>query len=99
MEGAMREAMIICPVSDNQGHSLEHVRSHVEHEMAKAFGGVTTTSSSGSWVSPKGELITEPVWQIVSAMDETQANDDALQDIAQYVLREGKQQAVYMRKA
>lgn len=95
----MREAMVICPMKDNEGVSLEAVRMYAEHEMSTAFGGVTTTASSGSWVSPQGELITEPVWQLVSAMDANEKNDATLKSIAKRILRHGKQQAVYMRAA
>lgn len=95
----MREAMVICPQHDNAGKSLQHVRHYAELALSRAFGGCTTTQGKGSWVDPKGELITEPVWCLTAAYEPNVVNDHSLAQIARYIGAEGKQQAVYTRYA
>jgi hypothetical protein len=93
----MREALIICPQHDNAGKSLQHVKHYAELALCKSFGGCTVSSAKGSWVSPQGELVTEPVWQLVAACDETVAAHNTLRSIANYIGHEGRQDAVYVR--
>jgi hypothetical protein len=95
----MREGLIIVPQHDNDGHSLQHVKHYAELALAKSFGGVTVNSAKGSWVNPRGELVTEPVWQMTVAYDPTPANDAKLASVARYVGHEGKQHSVYLRYA
>jgi len=96
----MKEAMVICPQRDNDGHGLGHVKHYAVLSMCKAFGGCTVSSAQGTWEAPDGTLVTEPVWQLVSAYDEAdKANDAKLTSVALYIGHEGKQQAVYTRYA
>jgi hypothetical protein len=95
----MREGLLIVPQRDNDGKSLQHVRHYAELALAKSFGGVTVSNAKGSWVSPSGELVTEPVWQLVAAYEPTAQNDAKLDSVARYVGHEGRQQAVYVRHA
>lgn len=95
----MREACIICPQHDSAGHSLQHVKHYAEKALCNAFGGCTTLSAKGSWVDPRGELITEPVWQIIAAYEPNVTDDHKLASVARYIGHEGKQQAVYVRYA
>jgi hypothetical protein len=93
----MREALIICPQHDNDGKSLQHVKHYAELALCKAFGGCTVSSAKGSWVDPQGNLISEPVWQLVAACDASADNARKLESVARYIGTEGKQQAVYLR--
>ena len=95
----MREALIICPQHDNEGNSLQRVKHYAELSLCKAFGGCTVSSAHGSWVDPNGKLVSEPVWQLVSACEPSPENEAKLENIARYIGREGRQQAVYLRHA
>lgn len=95
----MREGMVVCPQHDNARRSLQHVKHYAEIALSRAFGGVTAIAAKGSWVNAQGELIQEPVWQLVSAYEPSQANDETLAKVARYIGGEGKQDAVYVRYA
>jgi hypothetical protein len=86
-------------MKDNNGKPLDHIRMEVEQALSRAFGGVTVVNAHGSWVSPKGELISEPVWQLITAYEPSQAGDDTIRHAANHILIHGEQQQVYTRNA
>jgi hypothetical protein len=93
----MHESLIIVPQCDNDGKSLAALRDSIASQMCDSFGGVTETDSRGLWKDHDGKLFSEPVTELVSAADDTQANRAALESLARQVLSDGRQKAVYLR--
>lgn len=94
----MREAMLIAPVNDNNGASLRGELDQTVATLIDTFGGVTISDAFGSW-SNGGKVVTEPVKQLVVAMDQTPENDSKFRFIAESFGRLARQLAVYVRYA
>ena len=95
----MRESVVICPVTDNDGRSLEALRDLATMALADRFGGCTVREARGCWVCPKGKLYSERVWELVSAYEPSAAHNAALRRIALMIGIEGRQLAVYCKFA
>lgn len=93
----MREAMIILPQFDNDKQPLKSVRAHLARALMHAFGGCTITTAHGSWLDDKGHPVIEPVWQLVSACDDTKANVQSIRALAIDAGHKAKQAAMYIR--
>lgn len=95
----MREGLLVIPQADNSGTPLNGVLASAQTFLANTFGGCTTREARGAWVSPSGELFNEPVWEVVAAYEPSPEHDRTLRNLAGYVGKVGKQQAVYLRYA
>ena len=93
----MREAMIICPTCTNDGADMSLIQRKAVAMMVDAFGGCTVTEAYGHWRNDAGEIMSEPVWQLVSAAVNGASARSTLQDIARYVCDAGRQYCVYAR--
>lgn len=93
----MREAMVILPQFDNQHRPLKHVRAMLTKRLMRAFGGCTVRSAHGSWLDDKGHPVIEPVWEIVTACDDTPTNAAAIRASALQAGEMAEQQAMYCR--
>jgi len=92
----MREGMVICP----RGRKYHAVMMQARDQLIDAFGGCTITASVGSWRGATGQVITEPVWQLVVAYNPFyKVSRLPMERVAQFIGREAKQQAVYVRYA
>lgn len=93
----MREARIILPKIDNNGHDLASAHAALARDICRAFGGVTASDTRGMWVGYDGTLYDEPGTAYDVAMDATEENAATLRDLA---VRYGQlcgQEAVYVR--
>lgn len=95
----MREAMIIVPKADNDGRDMLDVQRVVATRLVKAFGGATIREAFGAWEGPDGQIVSEPVWEVIAACEPDYANEVTLRLIARYVGEAARQWAVYMRHA
>lgn len=95
----MREGMVICPKKDNAGHPLPHVRRKAIEMMVRAFGGCTSRDAIGHWRDGAGEVLTEPVVELVSAYEPGPNGNASLRQVARWIGEAAKQQAVYIRTA
>ena len=69
-------------------------KSLLEH-VADKFGGYTLSRTSGGWVAPDGQLITEPSWRLeIIAVDDSPHNLARIKEIAQRIKREEHQESV-----
>ena len=93
----MREAMIICPKASNDGASLALVQRKAIGAMVDAFGGCTVADAFGHWRDDSGAVVSEPVWQLIAAADDTADNDAALREIARDIGSAGRQWCMYVR--
>jgi hypothetical protein len=92
--------MIVCPKADNAGVCLKSVRDVALGYLVDKFGGATVRDAVGIWRDPKtGHLHNEPVWELVSAYEPSQASHNVLQGVAQWLGEAGRQEAVYVRFA
>lgn len=96
----MREAMVICPMQDNEGTSLGEVRKAAVRMLVEAFGGCSVVPAEGAWRNDAdGSIVEEPVWQLIAACDGTNDCARKLDDVARFIGRAAKQWAVYVRYA
>jgi hypothetical protein len=93
----MREALIICPLHDNSGHDLASVCDSAVRSLVSAFGGCTLSNAFGHWRNDRGHIVSEPVWQLVSACTTDEASRAMLRSVALMILHTGRQDAVYLR--
>lgn len=94
----LREAKVIVPEFDNDGNSLSEVHEWVSGALNDAFGGVTVTKGDGAWRGPSGKLYKEPVLLFLVACSPLEEDSyKELRAVVAYVLRNGKQKAVYVQ--
>lgn len=94
----MREARVILPMYDNDGHSLEHVHTYLKQQLCLAFGGYTAIKSFGGWMDRKtGKLYEEEGTAYDIACDDTQVTKDVLLGLAQILINLASQEAIYLR--
>ena len=95
----MREALIICPRHDNEGNTLEGLRAMAVAALVTAFGGCTVQEAFGHWADATGRVVSEPVWQLVTACVHSDDTADTLRSVAEMIGKLGRQWAVYVRLA
>ena len=95
----MREAMVICPKRDNSGKPLPHVRRKATEMLVRAFGACSTRDAIGHWQDGNGNVVTEPVSELVAACDDSAQANATLRQVAQWIGDAANQQAVYVRFA
>jgi hypothetical protein len=88
----MREAKLILPVYDNRGISLVNVHEALHAKLAHHFKGYTATTADGGW---KGG--SEPVIVYTIAMRNTSRNNERLYDIAEWLVEQAQQDAIYVK--
>lgn len=94
----MKEALIICPKTDNEGNSTADVFAAAVQELILSFDGVTVSDAEGHWRNSAGRTYHERVWQLHVACDETAPwTNSELRDVASHILHDAKQQSVYLR--
>lgn len=94
-----REAMIICPMNDNNGASLKTLIGRISRGMTEAFGGCTEVAATGTWSPRPGVFQREPVKQLIAAYEPSKANDAKLRKLATTFGLEAWQEAMYVRYA
>lgn len=92
----MREALINCPLTDNDGNDVSHVREAAIKTLCDLFGGCTIIDARGVWKG-KDQLYDEPTRGLVVACEPGDVSDGILRGVAHYIIREAKQEAVYVR--
>ena len=95
----MHEARLILPTKGNEGESLNAVHETLRRKLAKTFGGYTALPIYGGWIDDAGALIEEPGIAYDVAMDISEANRAALNDIAGELAASANQSAIYVRHA
>lgn len=97
----MREALLKIPTHDNNGASLDALKNETIMRACDLFGGASVSKSEGAWKDPKtGKLYLEPVFDVVIAMDQTNAwAKRQLLGLAKQVKLKGEQLTVYVRDA
>jgi hypothetical protein len=94
----MREAVIILPVSYNDGKPMAAVHAWLRNKLCHVFGGFTAHEAVGGWKDPNGRVVIEPVIRYVVGV-EYDFDNDTLVNIARDCRRMGNQDAVYVRSA
>lgn len=94
-----RESLITIPKADNDGVPLNGVMKSAQAFLIDAFGGCTVSEAFGSWRNADGVVMSEPVWQLVTAYEPDANNDATLHTLATNVGKLARQQAVYVRYA
>lgn len=91
----MREGLIVLPLGvDKKTHK------RLADLLLAAFGGFTAVEAWGKWRDPvTGVIYDEPVTQYVIAYEPNKDQDDELHAIADWVLANTTELAVYMRYA
>lgn len=94
----MREAMIILPLADNNGASLEAVHTNLKKAIVKAFGGYTATASEGGWYSEETDtLYEEPGKAYAIACKDSVTVRNTLRTIAEDFATIAEQECLYLR--
>lgn len=91
-----REARIIAPQRDNDGREVEAALQSLEQSLSHSFGGFTRTAGYGGWFDG-GKVVKEAVHVYDVACDLTSDTAVKLRHIAVGLLRDARQQAVYLR--
>lgn len=94
-----REAMIICPINDNDGVTLVDTINDTSRALAEAFGGCTMVDAMGVWKARPGVFQREPVKQLIAAYEPNRTNDAKLRKLAVKFGCEAWQEAMYVRYA
>lgn len=94
----MREAAIIVPKFSNRGNSLHNVLRTTEAALVAAFGGCTAIEAAGSWQG-SDTTYREAVVHFTVAYEPCVDNNMKLFGIAQGVVKDADQEAVYIRYA
>jgi hypothetical protein len=90
----MREAKIILPIVS--GGETAHTSLKVR--LCDAFGGVTVTAGEGSWRSPSGAIINEPVRIYSVAAEGRETQCATLDSLAQQAGMDLFQETIYIRQ-
>ncbi len=93
----LKEARLIVPMQDNDGHPSDDILSEVRSRMLDVFGGYTETVGMGGWADA-GSIYREPVAIFDVAIDPFDSTKTgALLALAQHVRQQLYQEAVYLR--
>jgi hypothetical protein len=88
----MKLATIILPVADNKGDDLFFQHEQLKRGLLSRWGGYTVTQGHGSWLSPRNEIVSEPVRIYHVAME--RADVIALRTLAASVAHYARQFSV-----
>lgn len=91
-----REARIIAPQRDNAGAYVTDALQSLEKSLAHYFGGFTRAEGFGGWFDGNN-IVQEAVYVYDIAADLTSDTAVKLRHIAVALLRDARQQAVYLR--
>lgn len=92
----MRTATIIIPKFDNDGSDNRPVIENTVRKFCEDFGGATVIDARGYWVNPEGQLFQDEVVKIESAGDPSAENNAKINAIADHILTETDQEAVFV---
>jgi len=95
----MRIASLVLPNQDNQGRDLRTVHAALRGELITQFGGYTGCPMTGGWRADDGTDYAESGTLYLVAMEPTQANRNALADIASEYAGRARQMCVMVAHA
>jgi hypothetical protein len=93
----LREARIILPVQDNDGHPLAGIHAVLQSRLIEAFGGYTAIDCRGGWQSPNGTLHNDPGTAYDIACADDPSTEATLRALAHLLLIGTLQEAIYLR--
>lgn len=93
----MREARIIVPQFDNDGHSIQGTIEKLDAALCRQFHGFTRIPAHGGWQHPDGHIQTEASWVYEIACDTSEATADKLRTLVEHVRDRARQLCVYCR--
>jgi len=86
----------VAPQRDNDGREIEGALTSLEKALCHYFGGFTRLESYGGWFDG-GKVVREAVYVYDVACDLTNDTAVKLRHLAVALLRDARQQAVYLR--
>ena len=95
----LNTAQIIIPKTDNDGSDNSDVIERTITDLCSLYGGATVWDANGFWTNEAGRLYKDEVSVIQSAMTKSRKNRDALRNLAQAILTDTDQEAVYVSHA
>ena len=94
-----KTAVLILPLRDNAGASVDQAHTTLKTDLLVAFGGYTRTLVTGAWRDETGHVFEDESFKYEIAMSTGAGDGKKLVEIARLACRDARQECVLVQLA